>query len=248
MSADPTRPLPGGWQREPGAPDYSYYRQRGRRFPLKTTIAIVVLLLLVVGADRVAASIAENTIATRAQTQMSLSGKPGVNIQGFPFLTQLAARDFKTVVITGHNLTDQQLDLANIDIVAHDAHLHGSNSVTIDSATGSVTITLASIAGVEGIGGSITLTPAGGNMINATIDVPVLGKQTAQATVTRQGANQIHVHVTDAGGIPTDLLGSLADFTVTIPKLPDGVTIQNVMVTSAGVQVDFAGSHLTLSQ
>jgi hypothetical protein len=248
VSSDPTRPMPTGWQREPASPDYSQYRQRGRRFPKKTTITIVVLLLLLVGLDRVAAAVTENAMASRFQSQMSLSGKPGVSIQGFPFLTQLAARDFNTVVITGHNLTDQQLDLANINVVAHGMRIQGTSSATIDSLAGSVTITLASIAGAGGVPGSITLTPAGGNMVDATIDVPVLGKETAQATVTQQGADKIHVHVTNAGGIPSSLLGSLADFTVTIPKLPAGVAIQSVMVTSAGVQVNFTGSHTTLSQ
>ena len=249
MSSDPTRPMPAGWQREPGSPDYSYYQQqRRRRFPVKTTVAIVVFLLLLVGADRVAAAVTENAMASRFQTQMSLSGKPSVSIQGFPFLTQLAARDFNTVVVTGHNLTDNQLDLASIDVVAHGLHIQGTNSATIDSLNGSVTITLASIAGAAGVPGSITFTPAGGDTVNATIDVPVLGKETAQATVTRQGSDKIHVHVTNAGGIPTDLLGSAADFTVTIPNLPAGVTVQSVAVTSAGVQVNFTGSHTTLSQ
>jgi hypothetical protein len=245
VSADPTRPLPTGWQTPQNAP--VQYNDRRRRFPLKTTIAIVVLILLAFGADRVTAAITENQVASRFQTSMSLSGKPSVNIQGFPFLTQLAARDFHSVVVTGHNLTDGQLDLANINLVAHDVHINGTSSATVDSFTGSVTVTLSSIANAGGVPAGVTLTPGGGNTVKATVSV--LGVDaTATAQVTLEGSDKIHVHVTDAGGIPSSVLGSLADFTVSVPKLPAGVSISSVSVTGAGVQVNFTGTHVTLSQ
>ena len=257
---DPTRPLPTGWQNpqpqhQPApshdntpsgnpAPSYDYRR---RRFPRKTVIAIIVLLVLLFGVDRAAAAITENQMASRFQTQLSLSGKPSVSIPGFPFLTQLAARDFHTVNITGHNLTDGQLDLANIDVVAHNMRIKSTSSATVDSLNGSVTATLSSIANAGGVPAGITLTPAGANEVKATVSVLGLDA-TATAQVTQEGSDKIHVHVIDAGGIPSSVLGSLADFTVSIPKLPAGVSISGVTVTSAGVQVNFTGSHLTLTQ
>ena len=52
----------------------------------------------------------------------------------------------------------------------------------------------------------------------------------------------------DAGGIPTEVLGNLANFTINIPKLPAGVTIQSVTVTQQGLQITAAGQNTTLSQ
>lgn len=251
---DPTRPLPTDWQtpqsqQRPPAPAYTSptYKFRRRRFPLKTTIALVVLLLLLFGADRVAAAVTENQLASRFQSQMSLSGKPSVDITGFPFLTQLAARDFRNIVVTGHNLTDRQLDLASINVTASNVHINSTSSATIGSLNGSVTVTLASLANAGGVPASIKLTPGSGNTVNASVSVFGLDA-TAHAEVTKEGSNKIHVHVTDAGGIPSSVLGNLADFTVSIPDLPAGVSVSGVSVTSAGVRVNFTGSHMTLSQ
>jgi hypothetical protein len=68
------------------------------------------------------------------------------------------------------------------------------------------------------------------------------------AQVTQSGPNQIRVHVTDFGGIPADQLGNFGDFTVSIPKLPPGVTIKSVSVTQQGVMVTIGGQNTTLSQ
>ena len=45
-----------------------------------------------------------------------------------------------------------------------------------------------------------------------------------------------------------DLLGNLADFNFSIPKLPAGVSIQSVSVTQQGVLVTTSGPNTTLSQ
>jgi hypothetical protein len=54
--------------------------------------------------------------------------------------------------------------------------------------------------------------------------------------------------VINAGGVPTDLLGNLANFNFSIPKLPAGVSIQSISVTQQGVMVTISGTHTTLSQ
>lgn len=245
----------GQWPEQPPQSQQGYQAQSQhgyvapsrRKFPVKTTIAIVVLLLLLVGADRISAAVTENTMASQVQTSMHLSGKPDVSVQGFPFLTQLIGRDLHTVVITGHNLTDGQLDLASINATAHNMHIHGLKSATIESIAGSVTITLASIANAGNVPASMTLRPAGPHTVAATIDVFGVSA-TVTASVTQEGTNMIHVHVIDAAGVPSSVLGSFADYTVTVPNLPPGVSISGVMVTSAGVQVNFTGSNTTFSQ
>ena len=68
------------------------------------------------------------------------------------------------------------------------------------------------------------------------------------AQVTQSGPNQITVKVIDFGGIPASALGNLADFTINIPKLPSGVSIQSVSVTQQGVEVTITGHDTTLSQ
>jgi hypothetical protein len=56
------------------------------------------------------------------------------------------------------------------------------------------------------------------------------------------------VRAISAGGLPVSALGSLPDFTVPIPALPAGMTIQSVSVTGQGIMINIVGHHTMLSQ
>src|SRR5271166_3080927 len=226
-------------------------RRRRRRWPLITLIVIIVVL---VGGDRAAKAITENQMASQVQSSLGLSGKPDVTIQGFPFLTQLAARDFRTVDVNASNETitassagSGLLKIASLTATLHGMHIHGTNSATIDQFNASALITFTALAEVGGIPQGITLSAGGPNQIKAEISLGPLS-DSAVAQVTQTGSNQIDVKVIDAGGIPLDVLGNLANFTITIPKLPAGVKIQSISVTQQGLQITAAGQNTTLSQ
>ena len=260
MSADPTRPLPEWWQQpqqqRPPEPPTFVTRRRRRRGPLIALITVIVILVLLVVSDRVANAFAENQMASQVQSSLNLSGKPHVSIQGFPFWTQLLAKDFKTVNITASNETINSpsagggvLEIASLNATLHGLHFQGfnSNSATVDQFNASALVTFTALANVGGIPQGITLSSAGGNKVNATLSIGPLS-DTAQAQVTQTGSNTINVKVIDAGGIPADALGNLANFSFSIPKLPAGVSIQSVSVTQQGVMVTISGTHTTLSQ
>ena len=226
-------------------------RRRRRRWPLITLIVIIVVL---VGGDRAANAITENQMASQIQSSLGLSGKPSVTIQGFPFLTQLAARDFRTVDINASNETITSssagsglLKIASLTATLHGMHIHGLNSATIDQFTASALITFSALGNVGGIPQGITLSADGPNQIKANISIGPLS-ETAVAQVTRTGSNQINVKVVNADGIPASVLGNLANFSFSIPKLPAGVTIQSISVTQQGLQITAAGQNTTLSQ
>jgi LmeA-like phospholipid-binding len=257
MSADPTRPLPE-WQRTQGPPEPPTFavRRRRRKGPLIALITLIVVLVLFVVSDRVANAYAENQMASQVQSSLGLSGKPNVTIQGFPFWTQLIARDFKTVDVTASNEVINSaaagggtLEIASLNATLHGLHFQGfnSSSATVDQFNATALITFTELANVANIPASVTLTPNGGNQIKATVSLGPLS-DSAVAQVTQSGPAQINVKVIDAGGIPASVLGNLADFNINIPKLPSGVAIQSVSVTAQGVQVTIAGQDTTLSQ
>ena len=255
MSADPTRPLPEWWnaQEPPGPPPQE--RRRRRRGPLIALITVVVIIVLLVVSDFVAKAYTENQMASQVQSSLGLSGKPDVTIQGFPFWTQLIARDFKTVDVTASNETvnvnsvgSGLLKIANLNATLHGMHIHGTNSATVDQFTATILVTFTSLGNVGGIPSGITMTADGPNQIKATVSLLGLFSDSATVQVTQTGPNQIRVKVIDFGGIPASALGNLAEFTVTIPKLPAGVTIQNVSVTQQGLQITATGQNTTLSQ
>jgi hypothetical protein len=229
-------------------------RRRRKRWPFITGIIVLVIVILLAVADRVANAITENAMASQFQTSVGLSGKPNVTIQGFPFLTQLAAKDFGTVNISASNESVNQtsgvLEIASLTATLHGMHIHSftSKSATVDSLEVNALITFTALGNAGGIPQGVTLTNAGQNEIKATIDLGGVISGSATAKVTQVGSNQINVHLIDAGGIPADALGSLSNFSVSIPKLPAGVSIQSVSVTQQGLRVIIAGHNTNLSQ
>ena len=252
-----------GYQGPPGAPTYpanqgfpaaqgyqgppARVRRRRRRWPW---ITLLVIVLVLVGGDRAAKAYAEDQMASQVQSSLALSGKPHVTIQGFPFLTQVAARTFNTVDVNASNETagpGGQLEIASLTATLHGMHIHGTNSATVDQFTASALVTFTALAHAGGIPQGITLSSDGGNQIKATVDI--LGfSSDATAQVTQVGDDKINVKITDFGGVPADVLGSLTDFTFSIPKLPAGVKIQSISVTQQGLRITAAGQNTTLSQ
>jgi hypothetical protein len=219
-------------------------RRRRRRWPW---ITLVVIILVLVGADRGALAITENAMASQFQSSVGLSGKPHVSIPGFPFLTQLAARDFKTVNVSATDETTGPLEIASLTATAHGMHIHGLNSAEIDQFTASALVTFTALGNAGGIPQGITLSQDGPNKIQATVSIGPLS-DSATAQVTQTGPNKVTIKVIDAGGIPASVLGSFMDFTITIPKLPAGVAIQSISITQQGLMITATGSHVTVSQ
>ena len=63
------------------------------------------------------------------------------------------------------------------------------------------------------------------------------------ARVTQSG-NKIHVKLISAGGLPTSLLGGLGNFTIPLPNLPMGMTLQSMTLTSQGALVHITGHNI----
>lgn len=254
MSYDPTQPLPSGWRgQQSQAPTQVMptmrTRRRRRRWPLITGIVVIIVLVLLVVADRVANAIAENTMASQIQ-QQGFPTKPNVTIEGFPFFTQLLGHDFNTVNISASNVPEGPLTISSLHATLHGMHVNGSyNSATIDTIDGTGLITFPELANAGGLGQGITLAPDPGNPneINANVDLGIVNT-TLTSKITRISANKFNVSLVSAGDVPTNLIGNLANFDVTIPKLPAGVTIDSVTVTQQGVQITITGHNTTLSE
>jgi LmeA-like phospholipid-binding len=221
-------------------------RRRRRRWPLITLIVIILVLVI---ADRAANAFTEDQMASQIQSSLALSGKPHVTIEGFPFLTQLAARDFRTVNISASNEkagTGGLLEIASLTATLHGMHIHGTNSATVDQFNASALVTFTALANAGGVPEGITLSADGPDKIKASLDLGPLS-ESATAQITKTGPGQINIKVVRASGITSAILGGL-NFNVNIPKLPAGVSIQSISVTQQGLQINVTGQNVTLSQ
>jgi LmeA-like phospholipid-binding len=238
---------PGGQRGQRGQGDWSgggraaRPRRRHRGLTI-TAVVVLVLLILAVVADRVAAGIAENEAASQIKSA-GFPVKPKVNIEGFPFLTQLAARDFHKVDISASNVKEGPLTIASVNATGQGVHLTSSfNGATVDQINGTALVTFAGLSSAAGLGDGITLSNGGNNELKANIDLGFISG-TALAQVTRASSHQIEVKIVNAGPIPLSALGNASDFKISLPSLPAGMTIQSVSVTAQGVLISISGSH-----
>ena len=210
------------------------------------------LLLVVLGiVDQVAKGYAQNRIAEQIQTSAEMSAKPAVSIEGWPFLTQIAAHDLKAVDIKADNVTANTGKLVfSFTAKATGVHLNSSfTGATVDHINGQAVIPFSNVATVLGLpSGTVTLTadPADGpNAVKA--DAGIVGSLTG--TVTLASPTKIAIHLNSASGLAS-LLGGLSGqaYTITIPKLPAGLVVRSVSVTSQGIVATASASNTTLTE
>ena len=151
---------------------------RARRYVLVLVIVVALLVVLDFGA-RLAA---QNIMATKIQ-QQGLSQKPDVTIDGFPFLTQVASKDFQRVNIAASNLTTGPVTITKVDATATGIRLksYSSGSGTITNVSGTALISFASLGntltqqigplGQLLNGAGLNLTAAGPDEVKASLDL-----------------------------------------------------------------------------
>lgn len=230
------RPSPGG--------------RRARRY----VIALVIIVVLLVAADFAARAVAENVMANKIE-QQGLQHKPDVSIDGFPFLTQVASRDFGLVNLAAADQTEGPVTITSINATARDIKLnsYAFSSGTIGSLSGTAVISFSSLGntltqqvgplGTLLNGAGLNLTAAGPDEVRASLNVLVVSGS-ATWRVSRLSDNRLNVRLVSSSGLPSSLLSSIQDITLQLPKLPLGLTIDSVQVSPAGVVGRVSGSNV----
>ena len=253
MSDYPTQRLPIQ-PGDNGGPHSGYFdgpggrprRSRGRRALIITIVTLVVLAALFVIADRVAVKIADNKFASQVQSQGKLSNKPSVDIQGFPFLTQLAAREFNEVKISAPAERAGPVEIKNLQATMHQMKLiNGFSGAHIGSLNGTGLITFASLAKAAGVPG-LKISALNNTEAKVTVDLDIISAS-GVARVTKVGDNKLNIAIVNAGGIPLSALGGLNNMTITIPGVPVGLKLASITMTSQGILIHITGQNVTLS-
>ncbi|HEX4256173.1 MAG TPA: LmeA family phospholipid-binding protein, partial [Streptosporangiaceae bacterium] len=232
-----------GWEADDGG------RPRKRHRGLKIlAIVVVILLVLAVIIDRVAVKLAENEVANQIKSA-GFPVKPSVSIAGFPFLTQVAEKNFHQIDISASNVPEGKLEIASVKATMHGVHVNSSFSgATVDQTNGTALVTFAGLSNASGLGDGLKLSNAGHNELKATLSIGPISTD-ALAEVARTSPHQIQLKIVSTGGdLPLSALGNNQEFTFSMPNLPAGMTIQGVSVTGAGVQISISGTHTTFSQ
>jgi hypothetical protein len=227
-------------------------RRRRRRRGLRLGITLIVILVLLAVGDQVAKAFAQNMIASKIQTS-GLNTKPSVKIEGWPFLTQIASKDLKAIDISANNVTAGSSKVpVSFTARATGIHLNSSfNGGTVDQINGSATITFAAIATEVPIPG-LTIGPDPAKGPDAVALNTDLGG--ASGTIKETSPNVITLKLgslTGIAGLLNGLTGGSTvaqSYTIDIPKLPAGLVVRSISVTSKGIVATASATHTTLTQ
>jgi hypothetical protein len=225
-------------------------RRRGRRAGGVLLVLAIVIAALFVAADRITVSYAQTKIAAKIQDQAGLSARPSVTIEGFPFLTQLAARDIRKVDISARNVAENRVTISSVTATATGVHLSsGFGGATIGQINGTALISYASLRDVLGVpGATIAPDPAAGPNGIAISERP-LGAVTGRVTLL--SPTQVSVRLNSLGGLAgllSRVLGTRQSYLLNIPALPVGLRVTSVTVAGQGMVLTAAAHDTTLSQ
>jgi hypothetical protein len=246
-----------GWE-QPAQPPESTRPPRRRRRGTKWIIALVVLLGLLVGADRIALLVAEDQLASRIQSSQHLSQKPDVSIAGFPFLTQVVARDFPHATVDIHGLTANTLTITDLHADLRGVHVNsGFNAATVDTLVATAELSysdigkaLSSQLNVQGIqAGTVQVSKAGTDQVKASYDL--LGATiSATVDVSLAGVNTLEFRSVSFNTPLSGLGLSPQNFDIkyNLGALPFGINLTGLTFTDSGAEITATGSHVDLSQ
>jgi len=226
-------------------------RHRGRNWLIGL---LVVLIGLLIAADRIGVVVADKVVASKIQSQQHLSQKPSVSIGGFPFLTQVASRDFSHITVDIHGLVANGIPISDVHADLRGVHVNSSyNSATADSLNATAEVSYADLSAYASKQtsdiGQVTISQGTGGQLQAKMSI-LSFTVTAQVSVTLLPNNTIEVK---SGSITTPLSGlgistpQGFDFKIPIGNLPFGITLSNLQLTSTGVQVSAVAHNIPLN-
>jgi hypothetical protein len=198
-------------------------------------LAVVVLVVLLVVGDRVGAAVAEGVVADTLQTSQHLPSQPEVDISGFPFLSQLIARDFDQITVVARDVpiagSAAGLRFSQVTAVMSDVKVDFSlDRVTIGTGTAIAVIGYADLS--KELGADVSYAGHG--------DVKV------SKTVTIAG------HSFSPGVTVSPMLvgGALALFGTSVPldRIPFELQLQSVTAVPAGIAITLRGRNITFTK
>lgn len=225
--------------------------RRGRRW----LIALGVLIALLIAADRIGVAVAQSMLASQIQKDQKLSQKPGVSISGFPFLTQVASRNFGHVAVDIRGLNASGVPISDIHADLNGVHVSsGYNSATVDTITATAILTYSDLSKavedqVDGIG-TVTVSEGTAGQLKATYDLAGI-TVSAEVAVTLLPGNQLELK---SGKIDTPLSGlglgtpDNFDIKLSLAAIPFGIQLKSLNVMPNAVDIAATGHNVALSQ
>lgn len=249
---------------------------RGRKIGIGLLVMLVLLLGLVIIADRVGAGVAEDRIAQQAADELRKAGattasQPKVEIGGFPFLTQVLGGNYERITITADKPQSEDIKLETMTIVATDVEaaasdlLNGRGPVTANEITGTATMSWDTVRSLISLANlPVPFEPAQlevkvvDNNVELRLPLDLGGFSTtlvAKGSITvAEGKVDLKLSDIQAEGVELPAAGqrilntikNRLTATIRTPKMPYTLTIRSVDTTADGVKVTATAADVQL--
>ncbi|MFF7700254.1 DUF2993 domain-containing protein [Streptomyces lydicus] len=161
---------------------------------VKLLVALLVLASLLTLSDRCAVLYAQNATAEKLKDALHLNATPEVDIQGFPFLTQVLDKRVDQVRVTIPDLAADRVSLAKFEATARDVRLDGDlpssvKGATIGSLRGNVLLAFDDMNRELGAS-QVKFSAMGPDAVKADGQLPIAGHELrvrAEARIHRSG-------------------------------------------------------------
>ncbi|MFJ3659868.1 DUF2993 domain-containing protein [Streptomyces sp. NPDC090119] len=169
---------------------------------MKASIAIAVTLAFLVLGDRFAVLFAERKTEDQLQKSLRLEAAPQVEIDGFPFLTQVLDKRIDTAHVTVPDLAADRVSLARVHATAHDVRLDGElpshlKGGTVHSLDGDVLLSFEDLDRELGAS-QVEFSRLGPGAIKADGQLPIAGQRLgvhAEARIGRSGDRGVSTEI-----------------------------------------------------
>ncbi|MGH2710628.1 MAG: LmeA family phospholipid-binding protein [Actinomycetota bacterium] len=231
--------------------EYPTVHGPGRRI----SIILLVLVAIALGADFGIKEIAETRLASSVETALDLPERPDIDLQGFPFLLQVARGRLDAVSVEVTDVDVEGLVLDSITLSFEDlefessALIRGSGSIASRGGTAQAVVTEDALSAYLQDQGTPVLVTLPGPGIRVETRVSTGGETTtatAQGPVTVEGGRLVFapedVQVEGTVGVPAAALA----FDIPLPALIPGITYESVLVQDgiAAIEASLEGAEL----
>lgn len=214
----------------------------------RVLLALLVLLGLLVAADRGGLLLAERVVARQLQRSADLPASPEVDLGGGLFLPQLLRGRYPQVEVRAVRVPAGEVQVAELDVVLRGVRLpladlvRGVRSLPVDQVRAEALVDYAALSRAAGEG--LSVGPGDESRVRVTGRARVLGQDLSVAALSRVELAGQAVRVTPeqyetglglADAVVTRALGGRFDVVVPLERLPLGLQLDRLRVTRRGV-------------
>lgn len=223
-------------------------------------MALLVIVGLLVAADRIGVVVAQHIAADKIKSSQHLDHTPTVTVRGFPFLTQLIGGTLNRVDVTADDFVTGEaghtIRIRKLTAQLHKVHLSGLSSARAQTAVATALIDYSALSSALGVqlryGGP---TSDGQGRIATTASTTVLGQTlsgTASAEIKVAASNVLEFAAPQASvngvSLPAAAIAELTkafDRSLSLQGLPFQLTLQSVRASASGVTITATASNVS---